>query len=392
MENLLFCLGALVFFTIGFRLVKRGNPYLRGGGDSYTKRRTYRMLGWMMWTTAAVLVLLSLINQLLTDQLTGAVVAQSGTAPAGPPIHTVTSTAGFVPNLLHAPSLQADAGTGGSSAANPSTVASGSLSLTSIESHTASAMVPSLVKPLHDEAPTAAKPLDSGWDTSADAYVDKSPVAQTAPVAPSPVTPASFPAQDSVASTPIQAPAAPAAVPDPAKMKQLDAEVAAADAIVQKNPMSVVGFLQRGNAYGNEGKWDLAKRDYQHALQIDSHCVTALFNIAELDFMQGHYDTARPGFLALIKDAEVGDLAKYNVFLCDMFGGHEQTAAKELAVFNEVGSDASYYFANVAWSLYHKKNDDAQNWWQSASGIFAPDKVNLYAKPLIDLGYIKVAS
>jgi tetratricopeptide (TPR) repeat protein len=179
---------------------------------------------------------------------------------------------------------------------------------------------------------------------------------------------------------------------DPAKLKQLDAEVAAADAIVKKNPSNVIGYLQRGNAYGNERRWDLARSDYQKALEIDPKCTTASFNTAELDFLQGRYDAARPGFLAIVNNTDFGDLAKYKVFLCDLFGGHEQVAARELAVFNQIGSEASYYFANVAWSLYHNKASAAQSWWQSATQIFAPDKVNLYAKPLIDLGYIKVAS
>ena len=47
------------------------------------------------------------------------------------------------------------------------------------------------------------------------------------------------------------------------------------------------------------------------------------------------------------------------------------------------------WFGYGAWQ---QKNDAAQNWWESANSIFAPDKVNLYAKPLIDLGYIKVTS
>ena len=37
MADLYLCLGALVLFTVGFRLVKLGNPYKRGGGDPYTE-------------------------------------------------------------------------------------------------------------------------------------------------------------------------------------------------------------------------------------------------------------------------------------------------------------------------------------------------------------------
>ncbi|HEX4139459.1 MAG TPA: tetratricopeptide repeat protein [Candidatus Methylacidiphilales bacterium] len=355
-----------MLFTIGFRLVKLGNPYKRGGGDSYTKRRRYRMLGWGMWASAGVMVLLSLISQLSSNPLNDATVAQSIARPEIGQIRTVTTSTRIVPNLLHAPALEADAAAGGDAAKAPA-AGTGSLTLASIEPHQMS-ITPSLLSSVPEAAPTRR---------TSDFTETPVPTAVTAPQSISPP-----PAPLAADNAPI----------DPTKVKQLDAELAAADALVKKDPANVIGFLQRGNAYGNKRQWDLARQDYEHALQLDPKCTTASFNIAELEFMQGHYDAARPSFLAIVTSDDFGDLAKYKVFLCDLFGGHEQVAAKELAVFNQVGSEASYYFANVAWSLYHKKSEDAQTWWQSATQIFAPDKVNLYAKPLIDLGYIKVTS
>jgi lipoprotein NlpI len=182
------------------------------------------------------------------------------------------------------------------------------------------------------------------------------------------------------------------AVTNPGVIQQLNAELAAADAIIKKDPSNLIGYLQRGNVYANEKHWDLATADYQHALQIDGTCVVAAFNISEIEFLQGHYEAARPGFVAIVNNSDFGDLAKYRVFLCDLFGGHEQVAGKELAVFNQVGSEASYYFANVAWSAYHKNQNDAQSWLDSAKNIFAPAKVTQYAQPLVNLGYINLAS
>jgi hypothetical protein len=381
MVNLYFCLGALVLFTIGFRLVKLGNPYKRGGGDPYTKRRKYRMLGWMLWTTSGAMVGVSLISQLCTDGP-----SNSGTAPAAinpefASIRTVTNSQRIYPNLLHAPSLQADA----FGVPATSTNVPGNLTLASIQSHQMS-ITPSLLPSAFDQAPAPKRSSDFTVDPETE--ITPAPAPQPAPAiadgspAPSPTVPAGEKPPEAANAPPI----------DPAKLKQLDAEEAAADAIVKKNPSNVIGYLQRGNAYGNERRWDLARSDYQKALEIDPKCTTASFNTAELDFLQGHYDAARPGFLAIVNNTDFGDLAKYKVFLCDLFGGHEQVAARELAVFNQIGSEASYYFANVAWSLYHNKADSAQSWWQSATQIFGPDKVKLYAKPLIDLGYIKVAS
>jgi len=392
MVNLYFCLGALALFTIGFRLVKLGNPYKRGGGDSYTKRRMYRMFGWMMWTTAGVMVILTLIDQLLTDQLPDSTQAPSTVRTDFTRIPTVTTSQRFVPNLLAAPALQADAT---NSPPGTPIFPTGSLTLSSIQSHRQS-ITPTLLPSFADQLPAPRRTSDFTVDPQSEVTPAVAP-APASGFAPDPGSDPGFspdptPASPSAPSSVSPPPAVSDAPVDPAKLKQLDAEVAAADSIVKKNPSNLVGYLQRGNAYGNERRWDLARSDYQKALAIDPKCTTAAFNIAELEFMQGHYDAARPGFLAIVNNFDFGDLAKYKVFLCDLFGGHEQVAARELAVFNQVGSEASYYFANVAWSLYHKKSDSAQSWWQSATQIFAPNKVNLYAKPLIDLGYIKVAS
>jgi len=388
MVNLCFCLGALVLFTIGFRLVKMGNPYKRGGGDPYTKRRKYRMLGWMMWTAAGVMVLLSLVNQLSTDQLPDPTEAPSAIREDIARIPTVTTYQRIVPNLLSAPALHAD---GTNSPPGAAAFPTGSLTLSSIQQHEQSltpTLLPSLANQSTPPPHTSDFSVNPETEVASDASPRPAPAAAVAPVdktesvSPSQSTPPSVSPPDSRND---------GTTLDPAELKQLDAEVEDAAAILKKDPSNVVAYLQRGNAYGNERRWDLARSDYQKALEIDPKSTPASFNLSELEFMQGHYDTARPGYLALVNNTEFGDLAKYRVFLCDLFGGHEQAAARELAVFNEVGSEASYYFANVAWSLYHKK-PDSRSWWQSATQIFAPKKVNIYAKPLIDLGYLKVDS
>ena len=355
-----------MLFTIGFALVKRGNPFKYGGGDSYNRRRMFRMLGWMMWTTAAVMSTLGLVTG-LSNPMSDATVAQSTGRPEIESIRTVTRTAQLIPNLLHEPALKADAATEDATNSAPT----GSLTLTSILAHH-EAIQPNLINPVPERVPVPVVTMD-----------DIPPEQATA----SALAPAAAPA-------PEIAPTAPAirAVTNPTSTTQLDAELAAANEIVKKAPSSVVGYLQRGNVYANERQWDLAQADYRHALEIDHTCGVAAFNIAEIDFLQGHYDAARPGFLSVVNSSDYGDLAKYRVFLCDLFGGHEQIAAKELAVFNQVGSEASYYFANVAWSAYHKKQDDAQSWLESAKNIFAPAKVTQYAQPLVNLGYINLTS
>jgi len=169
---------------------------------------------------------------------------------------------------------------------------------------------------------------------------------------------------------------------------KLDEALAKVNAVIQSAPKNANAFSLRGNIYAERKLWDQAGQDYRSALQLDGGNIQAKFNLAEIDFVYKKYDDARPVFIGLTKDPTMGDLANYKVFLCDLLAGHESVAAAELDAFNQVGSNASYYFANVAWSIYHQKTEDARSWLGSARRIYAPNKFGLYAASLRDLGYL----
>ena len=169
--------------------------------------------------------------------------------------------------------------------------------------------------------------------------------------------------------------------------KQFDGALAKVNAALQIDPRSLEAYRLRGNIYASQKKWDLAMKDYLTGVQLDPTNLSIKFNVAELNFMQKRYEEARPGFLALQHDADMGDLSAYKVFLCDLFGGHPDVAAKELDAFNQVGSNPSYYFANAAWALHEEKDDDARGWLASAAHIYPPGKFKIYSASLLELGY-----
>jgi len=172
------------------------------------------------------------------------------------------------------------------------------------------------------------------------------------------------------------------------KQKELDAELVKLSNHLKNYPFDPVAYGDRGNVYAAKKEWILAQDDYRSALQINGKLAKAAFNLAEMDFAQKKYDEARPGFLALRSDPNLGDLAAYKVFLCDLLAGHEPIADKELDAFNQAGTEASYYFANIAWFLYHKKTDEARDWLDSAINIYEPYKIDLYSATLTELGYL----
>ncbi|MCE0483254.1 MAG: tetratricopeptide repeat protein [Methylacidiphilales bacterium] len=206
-------------------------------------------------------------------------------------------------------------------------------------------------------------------------------------------------------SVPVPAPGAtaqpivPTPTPDPEKQGIVEAlqllrsgknddAMTRVNAIIQADPKFVDAYLLRGNIYAQKLQWTEAGKEYETALGINPNNVTAKFNLAETKFRMKLYDEARTIFASVGGDPDNGDLASYKVFLCDLFGGHEDVAAKELDVFNQVGSHASYYFSNIAWDLYHKKIEDARGWLNSANQIYNPNKVIIYSVSLKDLGYL----
>ena len=169
--------------------------------------------------------------------------------------------------------------------------------------------------------------------------------------------------------------------------QQSDAALVKLNAALQIDPKNLAAYSLRGQIYSEKKLWDKANQDYQEVLTLSPKNILAQFNITELKFMQKLYDAARPGFVDL-ETSEVGDLASYKVFLCDLLGGHDDVAAKELAVFNAVESKPSYFYSNAAWNLVHHKPEDARGWLVSAERIYSPMKNNLYRSSLKELGYL----
>jgi len=156
------------------------------------------------------------------------------------------------------------------------------------------------------------------------------------------------------------------------------------------NPDSTGAYVLRASIYCQKKLWTQAEDDFKAAARIAPTNIVLKFQLVDVKFMQKQYDLARPGFVALEKDPDMGDFASYKVFLCDLFGGHEAAARKELDVFNDAMGNPSYYFGNAAWSLVHKNLEDARGWLFSASRIYPLRKNIYYAQSLRDLGYLPI--
>lgn len=167
-----------------------------------------------------------------------------------------------------------------------------------------------------------------------------------------------------------------------------DGALAKVTEALQEDTGNPRAYVLRGDLYTKKQLWSQAGQDFSSALKIDPDNDYAKFDLAEIKLMQKQYRDARPGFAALVNDKELGDLAAYKVFLCDLYGGNSDDATRELDAFNKVESGASFYYANAAWCLYYRKTDEAKTWLESAARIYAREKNLNYLSTLKELGYM----
>jgi len=163
----------------------------------------------------------------------------------------------------------------------------------------------------------------------------------------------------------------------------LDNALASVDSALQLDPHNASLYELRGSIYIKKKLWDRAENDYQSALQIDPTATSFKYKLAEIKFLQKAYAAARPGFLALESDPGLGELAKYKVFLCDLFGYQEAIARQELDALNKAPEKhQSYYFCNAVWDLYHQNRQGANKWIVAASHLYSSSEMDLYLSNL----------
>jgi len=160
------------------------------------------------------------------------------------------------------------------------------------------------------------------------------------------------------------------------KLDRAHTEVIAALAL---DPNNTAALDLRASIYVEQKFWDLAERDYTRLNEI-SPDPAYQYKLAQIKFLQKLYDDARPKFAALKDDPRLGDLARYKVFICDLFGAHEAIAARDLQLIDTTGAKPSYYYGRALWLGTHGQNSAAGHYVAQATGKFSATICALYAE------------
>ena len=158
------------------------------------------------------------------------------------------------------------------------------------------------------------------------------------------------------------------------KTDQAESEVNLA---VQLDPKNAEAYALRSSIYTRIKLWDRAERDAATADKIAPDPAYK-YKMGEIKFLQKAYDDARPHFAGLQNDPTLGDLAVYKVFMCDLFGGHESFAARDLATEQKSYDHPSYYFSQIAWCLFHGQRSQANSWFAQVKEHVNENTSSLY--------------
>lgn len=138
-----------------------------------------------------------------------------------------------------------------------------------------------------------------------------------------------------------------------------------------------------------EKKFDEGRQFCIKALQLDPKFFPALFNLAEIPFMQGKYAEARLTYEKLIDDEQNADLVKFRLILTYLLEKNDERAKELLDKVPLLNDTPVHFYSHAAWEFAHGNEKEAQSYMNSAETVFPKAKLANFVEVFYDLGWMK---
>ena len=159
-----------------------------------------------------------------------------------------------------------------------------------------------------------------------------------------------------------------------------------ADAMYQPTAMTV---NIRAAIAIEEKRFDEGREFCKKALQIDPKFFPALFNLAEIPFMQGKYAEARLAYEKLLDDESSADLIKFRLYLTYLLEKNDEVAKQLLEKIPLLNDSPIYFYGYAAWEFAHGDEKKAQGYLNSAETVFPKSKRGNFMDVFYDIGWLK---
>ncbi len=140
--------------------------------------------------------------------------------------------------------------------------------------------------------------------------------------------------------------------------------------------------------------FDKAREQFNKALEFEPDALPARFNLAEADFVQGHYAEGEKAFASVLEKfpklpASVRHMVMFKQIVCQL-KQDKLDAAGQLVKDNFTFMDdtPAYYFCKAVTALQQKDEKTGNQWLRKAQLIFKKDETNAYLDTLMESHYL----
>lgn len=155
----------------------------------------------------------------------------------------------------------------------------------------------------------------------------------------------------------------------------------------------------RGAVYTKMRRFDKARDHFSKALELakglNAEAFHPRFNLAELDFVEKHWDAARDAFQKLLKDpgkpnTSSDTLINFKILICNLQQKKESEAELMMKDFDPYDADSPvYYYANAVKLFVKDDKDGANEWLESARRIYPKEVNEVYNDSLVEMGWLE---
>jgi len=131
------------------------------------------------------------------------------------------------------------------------------------------------------------------------------------------------------------------------------------------------------------GRYDEARELLTRLTEENPKQFPAAYNLGEIMFLQGDYETASRYFATLVGRFGSLPVLKYKVFLATLLSGKTELAQHLLKNFRFPADGEAWYFAHAAMALKEGNRSEARRLMAAAESIHS-DEVDSYKDALID--------
>ena len=148
----------------------------------------------------------------------------------------------------------------------------------------------------------------------------------------------------------------------------------------------------KGAVFTKMRVFDKARASFVRAGQLNPGSFHPKFNLAEIDFVEHHWDKAQSGFEALLTgnaDESTKKLMQFKIVICLLQQDKIAEAEKIVKGFSYLDDDPVFYMGHAAIEFQKKNKDEAQSYIDSANRIYTGQILTIYMDSFIEVGWVE---